>query len=110
MASNTINTGNTRRVLVSQSNVAMPGSGGAALGTYNAQRYSSFGGMVSGVGSLTLRVQFGVTSGTYLVSSAIAIYSGGMDFTMSNRGLYAGFAITAAASQSLNSILIYGAP
>ena len=87
----------------------MPGSGGAALGVFPAQRYSTFGGMVSGIGSLTLRAQFGINSGNYQVSSSFVANSGPMDFTMNNRGLFAGFTITQAASENA-VILIYGQP
>jgi hypothetical protein len=61
MASNQVVTGKTCKILVAQTALAMPGSAGAALGVFPSQRYSTFGGMVSGVGSLTLRTQFGIS-------------------------------------------------
>jgi hypothetical protein len=48
-------------------------------------------------------------SGSYQVSSSFVVNSGPMDFTMNNRGLFANFTITQAASQNA-VILIYGAP
>jgi len=109
MATNITNVGNTRKILVAQTSLAMPGSGGASLGVFNVQRYSTIAGMVSGIGSLTLQARFGVASGNFQVSSSFVANSGPMDFTMNNRGLFAGFTITQAASQSA-VILIYGQP
>src|SRR5690242_2184978 len=105
MPSRIINTGNARQILTQQSNV----SSGAQLGVFNVQRYSTIAGMVSGVGSLTVRAQFGISSGNYQVSSSFVANSGGSTFSLSNPGLYANLSVTAAASQNA-AVLVLGVP
>jgi hypothetical protein len=80
------------------------------LGTSSAQRYTSTAGLISLVGSATLQIQLGVNSGTWQVSSAITVNSGGSSFSFKNFGRVVNVNLNQAASQSLNTIFIYGQP
>ena len=100
-----LNIGNLRQPLVQTTTAAS----GTALGTYAVQRYSSVGGMIQCVGSLTVQARFGTSSGNYQVSSSFAANSGGSSFSMTNPGLFASFNLLAASSQQA-TVLICGLP
>src|SRR4026207_1749659 len=98
-------TGNVRKILVQQSNIAMPGSSGATFGAFPVQRYSAIAGLASIIGSATFRIQFAADSGAWLVGSSITINSGGSVFSVTNFGKIANVAFTAASSQATASLL-----
>ena len=100
-----VTTGNLKQPLVQVTNA----SSGAVLGTFNVQRYSSVAGMIQAVGSLTVQARFGISSGSFQVSSSFTANSGGSVFSLTNFGLFANFQVTAAASQNA-TILICGVP
>jgi hypothetical protein len=52
----------------------------------------------------------GVNSETYQVSSSFVVNSGPATFDVLNFGRHADFSLTAANSQVVNGILIYGEP
>ena len=82
----------------------IPGS--TDLGTYQVGGFSRFVGMLSTVGSMTLRWQMGVHSGDYIVSSSILVSSGLTLFDQLNVGLYVNFTVIAANSQTPKFVLI----
>jgi len=102
--------GTIKKPLINQTGVALTGSAGTALGAFNAQRFSSIGGLVSCVGSLTLQIQFASNSGSWLVSSAVTVNSGASVFSFTNYGKIVNLNVSQAASQSLNTIFAYGQP
>lgn len=104
------NSGNLKRIFVNQQNLSLTGSGGAQLGSFSTIRFSSIGGLVSGIGSMTLQVQHCANSGSTIVTSSVVINSGGACFSFASFGRTTNFNISQAASQSLNAIFIYGQP
>ena len=101
--------GHARRTLVSTTGMTIVGS--TLLGTFNVQQYSRFTGLLSVVGSATLRYQLGVSSGTYQVSSSFVANSGGSAFDVLNLGgNVAEFSFSAANSQSNVAANILGEP
>lgn len=84
----------------------MPGSDGAVLGVYPVAGYSRLTGMFSIVGSATLRIRTGPTSGTYAVSSTSAVNSGGSTFDYLLFGPVAEVALTPASSQTATVVVI----
>jgi len=100
-----LNVGNLKQILVQQTTV----SSGSQLGTYDVQRYSSIGGMLNVVGSLTVQARFGVSSSSFQVTSSFVANSGGSVFSMVNPGLYASFQVLAASSQQA-TVLVVGQP
>src|ERR1041384_6639465 len=94
------NSGNLKRVFVNQQNVSLVGSGGTALGAFSTIRFSSVGGIVSNIGSVTVKCEFGANSGTWLTSSTVAINSGGGVFSFPAYGRHANISLSQASSQS----------
>jgi len=105
-----LNVGNLKSILVQQSGIVMSGSAGTSFGAFPVQRFGSIGGLVSIIGSATFRIQFGADSGTWLVSSSIAVSSGGSVFSATNYAKVVNLGFTAASSQATASVLVFGAP
>jgi hypothetical protein len=79
------------------------------MGTFPVDKFSGLGGIFSSVGSLTFRMQFGPSSGTYFVSSTSVINSGGNILDVVNYGAFVNFGFTAAVSCAAG-VYIYGEP
>jgi hypothetical protein len=88
----------------------LTGSGGAVLGAFSVLRFSSIGGIVSNIGSVTIKCEFGANSGSWLTSSTVAINSGGGVFSFPSYGRHANISLSQASSQSLAAVFVYGAP
>lgn len=101
--------GQDREILVNQ--VAQGVNSGASVdfGAFKVGRFSRFAGLLSAVGSFTLRYRMGVDSGTYQVSSTVTVNSGGSTFDVVNYGHHADFSITIANSQ-VYTVVIHGEP
>ena len=97
-----------RRVLFAQNSVTIPGSW--QLVEARTNEFNHYGGMVSCVGSATLRYRFAITSGgPYLVSSSVACSSGFTILDDHVYGQWTDWAFTAANSQVMH-VLIFGEP
>jgi hypothetical protein len=94
-----------RKQLITQKNAAITTGGSADFGQFNVGRYSRLTGLVSTVGSLTLRIRTGVVSGSYQVSSSFAANSGASVIDCLNFGQYGYFDITAAQSTVYSLVL-----
>jgi len=102
--------GHKKTVFVNQTSLALSGSGGAQLGAFSTIRFSSIGGLISSIGSLTLQVGYAANSGTTLVTSSVVVNSGNSVFSFASFGRTTNFNISQASSQSLNTIFIFGTP
>jgi hypothetical protein len=100
--------GHARRTLVGTTNLSVVGSIG--LGVFNVSQYSRLAGMISIIGSATVRYQMGISSGNYAVSSSFTANSGGSVFDVLNYGRAVDCSQTAANSQVVGGILICGEP
>jgi len=96
----------TRRKSLFNTTVSMPGSDGAVLGVFPVAGYSRLTGFVSIVGSATLRIKTGTTSGTYAVTSTSAINSGAATFDSLLFGPVVEVALTPASSQTATVALM----
>ena len=97
----------TRRVIYAQDSLSVPGS--MHLGTFDTGGYAKFAGFVSALGSVTVRYRMGITSATVAqVSSSFVINSGTGTFDVVNLGMRTEFWLSAANSQVLPSIMIFG--
>jgi hypothetical protein len=85
-------------------------SSATQLGSFSTIRFSSIGGLISGIGSMTLQVGYVANSGSTIVTSAITINSGGPLFSLASYGKVTNLNLSQASSQSLNAIFIYVAP
>jgi hypothetical protein len=110
MAGSTIVKGAARAVLVEQTAVPLTGSGGVAFGTFNAGLYSRITGLVGNISSVTVRVQFGISSAAFQVSSSLVVNSGGGIIDLINYGRYVNLSLSQAGSQTLAGIAFYGEP
>jgi len=104
------NSGNLKRVFVNQQNVSLTGSSGTALGAFSVLRFASVGGIVSGIGSVTVKCEFAANSGSWLTSSTVAINSGAGVFSFPSYGRHANLSLSQASSQSLAAVFVYGSP
>lgn len=95
-----------RKSLFNSTTLSLPGSDGAVLGVFPVAGYSRLTGFVSIVGSATLRVRTGATSGTYAVSSTSAVTSGATQFDHLLFGPVVEVALTPATSQSATFVLM----
>jgi hypothetical protein len=98
-----------RKQLITQKNAAITIGGSADFGAFNVGRYCRFTGLVSTVGSLTLRISTGVASGSFQFSSNFAANSGASVIDCLNFGQYGYFDITVAKS-TVYSLVIHGEP
>ena len=95
-----------RKSLFNSTALSMPGSDGAVLGVFPVTGYSRLTGFVSIVGSATLRIKTGTTSGTYAVTSTSAINSGAATFDSLLFGPVVEVALTPCASQTATVALM----
>lgn len=102
--------GHRRQALYKSTALNVTGSAGVALGVYNATHYSRLAGLVSVIGSATLRYQLGVDSSAFQVSSTVAINSGAAVIDVLNYGHHVNLSFSQAASQQGMAVLIYGEP
>jgi len=92
--------GHGRRSLISNVAASVPGSTG--FGVHDVQQYSRFTGLISCIGSITVRYQLGISSGAYQVTSSFVANSGGSSFDVLNPGgRFADISVSAANSQVL---------
>lgn len=110
MPGSTIIKGQGRVALFASTTQGFTGSGGAAIGVYEVGRYARLAGLLSIVGSATLRYQMGVNSSAFQVSSSFTVNSGGSAFDVLNYGHAVNLSFTQAASQANAAVLIYGEP
>ena len=92
-----------RKTLFSAVNSTITASTG--LGTYLTGGFTRFTGLFSTVGSLTLTYRMGVSSGTYQVSSALAIISGSTVVDVLAYGAVTEFGWTAVQSTLWSGVL-----
>lgn len=97
-----------RRTLLNNTAVSVVGSDGTVLGVFPVAGYSRLTGFVSVIGSATLRVRTGATSGVYAVSSTSAVSSGGNNFDSLLFGPVVEVALTPCSSQSAATIVCIG--
>jgi hypothetical protein len=102
----TLLAGTLRKTLVS---TVATISGSTGLGVYPVDGYSRFVGILSTIGSMTLRWQMQAFSGTSLVSSSTTINSGSSLLDVRNYGKFVDLSVTAANSQ-VATVLILGDP
>ena len=95
-----------RKTLFNNTALSMVGSDGAVLGVFPVAGFSRLTGLVSIVGSATLRIRTGATSGTYAVTSTSAVNSGGNTFDSLLFGPVVEVALTPASSQTATIALI----
>ena len=95
-----------RRTLFSNTALSMPGSDGAVLGVFPVAGYARLTGFVSVVGSATLRVRTGASSGVYNVTSTSVANSGAVNFDSLIFGPVVEVALTPAASQSAVAVVM----
>ena len=81
--------GQTKHTLFSGTAASVPGSTG--LGAYSTSKYARFGGVLSVVGSVTLRWRMGIDDGNYQVTSSVVINSGAAVFDVLNYGRFTDF-------------------
>jgi hypothetical protein len=110
MAGSTIIKGSARRSLVKNAALSLTGSGGTVFGVFDTGHYARLAGLISVIGSATVRYQMGVNSGAYQVSSSFVVGSGGGSFDMLNFGHVAELSLSQASSQAGAVVLIYGEP
>ena len=89
-----------RRITLVNSTFTAASGGTVDFGTFPSDRSSRIVGTFSVVGSFTFRHQFGVTSGTYLVSSTTVVNSGGSVFDQIQYGLFLNLGFTAVVSSA----------
>lgn len=103
--------GHDRQALYSNVAASFTGSAGAAFGAFRCDEFSRFTGLLSVIGSATMRYQLGVNSGTYQVNSTFAVNSGGSVFDVLNPGgRVVNWGFTQAASQENAVVNIIGEP
>jgi hypothetical protein len=94
--------GHGRRSLIANVAASVPGSTGISFGVFDVTQYSRFTGLISCIGSVTVRYQLGINSGAYQVTSSFVANSGGSSFDVLNPGgRFADISISAANSQVL---------
>jgi hypothetical protein len=98
-----------RKNFVNVSSGTITTGGSADFGAFNAGGFARFTGLVSTQASLSIRIRSGISSGSYIVSSAFAVSSGVFPFEVVNFGLSAYFDITAAQSTAYQ-LIINGEP
>jgi|SRR6516165_1383425 hypothetical protein len=110
MAGSTYIEGSSRKYLVRSTGISVSGSVG--LTTIDGGQFCRYTGFFSGIGSMTVRVRFGIgptTPPTFYVSSTFVVNSGTQIFDLLNYGESADWGITAANSQVF-ACLIVGEP
>lgn len=110
MPGSTIVKGQGRVSLYQSTTLGFTGSGGTTLGVFAVDRYARLAGLVSVIGSATLRYQMGVDSAAFQVSSSFVVNSGGSVFDVLNYGHHVNLSFSQAASQANAVALIYGEP
>ena len=109
MPGSTILKGQSRKALVNTT-LDVVGSAGTPIGVYDTGGYARLTGLLSVVGSATFRVEQGVNSGSFQVSSAFTVNSGGSSFDVVNLGNHTRLSLSQAASQSGIVVAVYGQP
>lgn len=101
-----------RRKIFSQ--VGTTGVGSADFGVYEVGQYSRLSGLIkadsltNNTGILTFRSQ--VKSGVTILTSGVAVASGGSDFNVQNFGMLVSVALTPVQSATPYSIVLFGEP
>lgn len=102
----------TRRKIFSF--VGTTGVGSVDFGVFEVGQYSRLSGIVkadsltNSTGVLTFRSQ--VKSGVTILTSGVAVFSGGNAFEVQNHGMLVSLAITPVQSATPYSIVIFGEP
>jgi hypothetical protein len=91
-----------------------PNPSSADFGAIDVSKFSGISGYVRcdsvGATGASLRVRYGINSGTYHITSTMPITSGGVIYDQVNYGRVADFAITGTDSGTTYSILLQGEP
>ena len=99
--------GISRKALVAEVNANITDGASRDYGQFRTSEFTKFAGLWSTVGSLTLRIRSGVSSGVFQVTSTMAVNSGVAVFDFPNYAQWTYLDITAANS-TVYSLLVQG--